>query len=296
MRVAVLGIGTMGAGIARSLLRAGIEVTAWNRTAQKARELSADGASVADTLQDAVRDADVVLTVLFDEQAVRVSAERFLPAMKDDAIWMQAATVGPDGMRRLAALAAEHSRLVVDAPVLGTRQPAEDGTLVVLVSGAQAPVDALAPVFDAIGSKTVPVGSRPGAASALKLSCNAWIATITAAAGQSIAMCAELGLDPSLFLRAIAGSPSDNGYLQTKGAMMLAGDFTPSFPVEGALKDVGLMIDAVGEQAPSARLLGQLHAAYLDATVSGHAEDDMAAVATSFGFALRPIADDDRSE
>jgi 3-hydroxyisobutyrate dehydrogenase len=109
-------------------------------------------------------------------------------------------------------------------------------------------------------------------------------------------MCAEFGLDPSLFLKAIGGSPSDNPYMQAKGAMMLTGDFTPSFPLEGALKDVGLMIDAVGEQAASARLLGQVHAAYLDASVSGHAEEDMAAVATSFGFAPRPVAKGEGSE
>jgi 3-hydroxyisobutyrate dehydrogenase len=282
MRVAVLGTGIMGAGMARSLLRAGIDVTVWNRHIDKAQPLAADGARVDESSSVAVRDADVVLTMPFDESAVREVAEQFLPAMPDAAIWMQCATVGPAGIRRLADLAAEHDRDIVDAPVVGTRKPAEDGTLAVLVSGAPALLERLVPVSDAIGSKTVNVGESLGAASGLKLACNAWVASITAGAAQSLALCSTLGVDPRLFLATIDGSASNTPYAQLKGGMMIESDFTPSFEVDGLVKDLGLMLAAVESTPMSPALLATLRETFGAAVDLGHGRDDIAAVITAF--------------
>ncbi|MDQ1598077.1 MAG: 3-hydroxyisobutyrate dehydrogenase [Microbacteriaceae bacterium] len=282
MRVAVLGTGTMGAGIVRSLLREGIDVTAWNRHLEKAVPLEAAGARIAPSPTEAVRDADVVLTMLFDEAAVSEQAAEFLGAMPDGAVWMQSATVGPAGIRRLAELAAASRVAIVDAPVVGTKKPAETGTLTVVVSGEQPLIERLRPVLDAIGSKTVNVGVEIGAASGLKLACNAWVASITAGAAQSIAMCEALGVDPALFTQTIAGGASDTPYLQLKGAMMIAGDFTPAFGVDGLLKDVGLMIDAIRDTSASDRLLIPLRDALASTSNSGHDKDDISAVVTSF--------------
>ncbi len=282
MNVAVIGIGTMGAGIARSLLRAGIEVTVWNRHTEKARPLEEDGATVAETSADAVQDADVVITILFDEDAVSAIADEFLPAMKSGAVWMQAATVGPAGMRRLAALAAPAGVIVVDTPMVGTKKPAEEGKLVVLASGDSDILDRLDPVFDAIGGKTVIVGDEVGKASALKLACNAWVASLTAATAQSIAICQSLGVDPALFLAAIDGGPTNAPYAQLKGGMMLEFDFTPSFGVDGLVKDLGLMIESVQPVGMPTRLLGALHELFVATAESGHESDDIAAVINAF--------------
>jgi 3-hydroxyisobutyrate dehydrogenase len=282
LRIAVLGIGIMGTGMVRSLLRNGHDVTVWNRHEEKAKPLAADGARVESSSAAAVADADVVLTMLFDEPAVSAIATEFLDSMMDGAIWMQCSTVGPAGIRRLEQLAIEHSVEMVDAPVVGTRKPAEDGTLVVLVSGDSDRIDRLDPVLDAIASKTVRVGSEIGAASGLKLACNAWVASLTVATAQSLAMCEAFGLDPKLFLSTIAGGPADTPYAQLKGAMMIEDDYTASFAVDGVLKDLALMVDAVDGTDVSVRLLLPLYEAFAAASASGHNKDDIAAVITSF--------------
>src|SRR5262245_32861404 len=130
--VAVLGTGIMGSGMARSMARAGLDVTVWNRSSDKARAV---GLPVADTPADAVRDADVVVTMLFDYDSVATVMAEALPAMRADAIWLQTSTVGIDESAGLAESAAKHGVPFVDAPVSGTRQPAENGQLTVLAAG-----------------------------------------------------------------------------------------------------------------------------------------------------------------
>jgi 3-hydroxyisobutyrate dehydrogenase len=282
LRIAVLGIGIMGTGMVRSLLRNGHDVTVWNRHEEKAKPLAADGARVESSSAAAVADADVVLTMLFDEPAVTAIATEFLDSMMDGAVWMQCSTVGPAGIRRLERLAIEHSVEMVDAPVVGTKKPAEDGTLVVLVSGDSDRIDRLDPVLDAIASKTVRVGSEIGAASGLKLACNAWVASLTVATAQSLGMCEVFGLDPRLFLSTIAGGPADTPYAQLKGAMMIEDDYTASFAVDGLLKDLALMVDAVDGTDLSVRLLVPLYEAFVASSASGYDKDDIAAVITSF--------------
>lgn len=282
MRIAVLGIGIMGTGMVRSLLRNGHDVTVWNRHEEKAKPLAAHGARVELSSAAAVADADVVITMLFDEPAISAIAPEFLDSMMDGAVWMQCSTVGPTGIRRLERLAIEHSVQMVDAPVVGTKKPAEDGTLVVLVSGDSDRIDRLDPVLSAIASKTVRVGSEIGAASGLKLACNAWVASLTVATAQSLAMCEAFGLDPKMFLSTISGGPTDTPYAQLKGAMMIERDYTPSFAVDGLLKDLALMVDAVDSTDVPVRLLLPLYEAFAASSASGHHKDDIAAVITSF--------------
>jgi 3-hydroxyisobutyrate dehydrogenase len=135
MTVCVLGTGLMGAGMARSLARAGLNVTAWNRDGAKSAPLAADGITVAEKPEDAVRDASVVLTMLFDTESVAEVMGRVLSSLAESAVWAQTSTVGLAGTAALARLAGEHGVGFVDAPVLGTRQPAEDGKLTVLAAG-----------------------------------------------------------------------------------------------------------------------------------------------------------------
>lgn len=270
----------MGAGMARAMKRAGLDVSAWNRTADKAKPLAEDGIDVADSVAAAVEGADVVLTMLFDTDAVFAVADELTGALRADAVWLQSATVGPDGIARIASQA-PHTALL-DAPVLGTKQPAQDGALVPLVSGEPALVDHVRPVLDAIGSKTVVAGTRLGDASALKLACNAWILSITAATGQSLALAAKLGIDAALFLRAIEGGSSDSPYAQLKGSAMLEGDFTASFGLDGGRKDLALIADAARGADVTTALLDGVRALFDAASAGGHGEDDLAAVYTAF--------------
>ena len=160
--VTVLGTGIMGAGMARNLVGAGLDVTVWNRSPDRASPLADAGARLATDAPGAVAGADVVVTMLFDADSVAEVMERALPAMPPDAVWVQTSTVGLEGTERLATLAARHDIAFLDAPVLGTKAPAEQGTLTVLVGGPPALRDAVTPVFDAIGSKTLWIGEQPG--------------------------------------------------------------------------------------------------------------------------------------
>jgi 3-hydroxyisobutyrate dehydrogenase len=281
MRVAVLGTGIMGAGMARSLLRAGHSVTVWNRTAARAEPLAADGATVAGTAAEAVAGAEVVLVMLFDTAAVLdvlAAASRHA----SDAVWLQASTVGQEGMLEVAALAAGRRIKLLDAPVMGTKGPAEQGTLVALVSGDETFVQAARPAIDAYSARVVYAGGSLGAASALKLVCNAWISSVNAAVGQSHALAQALGIEPGLFVEAISGGAADNQYLHMKSDMIAKGEFPPSFTLDGAVKDVELILAAARGAAVGDDVLAGLATAYRRAAEAGHGEQDMGAVYYAF--------------
>jgi len=281
-RVAVLGTGIMGAGMARSLARAGLDVAAWNRNAEKARPLADDGITVAEKPEEAVAGASVVITMLFDAPSVAAVMTGALDAMAEGAVWAQTSTVGIDGTAELAELARAHGVAFVDAPVMGTRQPAETGKLTVLAAGPTDLRATVAPVFDAIGAKTVWVGEEPGAAHKLKLVANAWVLSVVAGTAQSIALAEGLGLDPQLFLDTIAGGAMDAPYVQLKGRAMIAGDYPPAFALDGAFKDSGLIGDALRAAGADNRLMTAVNALFADAVAAGRDGEDMAAVAEVF--------------
>ncbi|HEY0246781.1 MAG TPA: NAD(P)-dependent oxidoreductase [Gryllotalpicola sp.] len=282
MRAAVLGTGVMGAGMVRSLRRADLEVNAWNRSRDKAEPLAGDGARVCGSAGEAVADADVVLLMLFDTEAVLAVMAEALPASRSDAVWVQCSTIGLDGTAQVADLARRHGAAFVDAPVLGTKQPAEQGSLVFLAAGAEDLRERVAPAFAAMGSKTIWVGDEPGRGSALKLVCNAFVGTLTAAVGQSVGLATQLGLDPQLFLDALDGGASDSPYVHVKGAMMLADEYPAAFALDGVRKDLGLIREAEVGSGTRTTLTEAVLACFDAAAGQGHGSDDMAAVVTAF--------------
>jgi 3-hydroxyisobutyrate dehydrogenase len=279
MNVALLGTGTMGTGMARSMRRAGLDVIVWNRTRAKAEPLAGEGISVADSVGEAVGHADAVLTMLFDADAVLAVADELLEALPPGAVWLQSATVGLDGIQRIAARAGDVAFL--DAPMLGTKQPAEEGKLVPIVSGETELVERVRPVLDAVGTRTVVAGKQIGEATALKLACNAWILSITAATAQSIALAKELGLDPAQFLEAIGGGLSDSQYAQLKGKAMIAGEHPPAFGLDGGRKDLALIAEAAASAGVDQALLDGVRQLFDAASAKGHGADDLSAVYTA---------------
>ncbi|PRY50024.1 3-hydroxyisobutyrate dehydrogenase [Geodermatophilus tzadiensis] len=242
LTVAVLGTGTMGAGMVSSLRRAGLPVRMWNRDPAKARALTDTGAEAFGTPAEAADGADVVLTMLIDADAVLDVVVQAAPAA--GTTWLQTSTVGVEGADRTVAAARELGLVLVDCPVLGTREPAAKGALTLLASGPEDARERLAPVFDALGSKTVWLGAA-GAGSRLKLACNSWLFMLTTGAAQAIALSRGLGVDPQRFLDAIAGGPVDSPYAHLKGGLMLSGEYPPSFALPGATKDARLIRDAL---------------------------------------------------
>lgn len=280
--VAVLGTGTMGAGMARSLLRAGHEVRVWNRNPDRAAPLAADGAVVADSPAAAVAGADAVIVMLYDADSVLDVLEQAAHSAGSETVWLQTATIGMPGAVAVADFAAQHDLKLLDVPVLGTKGPAEQGKLVLLAAGDPTLREVVRPVFDAIASRTVWAGDELGRGTALKLACNAWVASLTAAAAQSLALAGALGLDPTLFLEAIKGGGSDSAYAHLKGAQMLAGRYELSFALDGARKDVGLITAAAAAVGVPTVLLDGVAVAFDAAAAAGYGAQDIAAVFTAF--------------
>ena len=282
-RVAVLGTGIMGAGMARSLLRSGLGVVVWNRSPGRAAPLAADGAQVAGMAAEAVAGVDAVVTMLWDGGSVAEVMTAALPAAPEGVLWAQTSTVSlHDAGVRLPALARRYGARYVDAPVLGTRQPAEEGKLLVLAAAPGPLRDPVTPLFDAVAARTVWVSERPGDGTRLKLVANSWTGTIVAATAQAIALAQSLGLDPKLFLDAVRGGAVDTPILHLKGQAMIAGEFPPSFTVDGAVKDTGLIAAAMRESGTDATLMDAVACQFRKAADGGHGGEDMAAVYRAF--------------
>lgn len=279
MRVAVLGTGKMGAGMARSLLRSGLEVSVWNRSPGRAAPLAADGAMMAETAAEAVAAVDAAVTMLWDGDSVAEVMAEALPAAPEGVLWAQTSTVSlPDAGDRLPALAGRHGARYIDAPVLGTRQPAEEGKLLVLAAAPAQLRAPVAPLFDAIAARTVWVSERPGDGTRLKLVANSWVTTIVAATAQAIGCAQGLGLDPQVFLDTVKGGAVDVPYLHAKGQAMIAGQFPPAFGLDGAVKDTGLIAAAMRETGTDATLIDAVAQQFRKAADRGHGGEDMAAV------------------
>ncbi|HSS59392.1 MAG TPA: NAD(P)-dependent oxidoreductase [Solirubrobacteraceae bacterium] len=271
MRVAVLGTGIMGAPMARNLAAAGHDVRAWNRSPEKAQGL--DGVEPAETIADAVRSADVVVTMLSDGDAVDAVTDE---ALAGGAVLVQMSTIGPEATERVAEKAKAAGVPFVDAPVLGTKQPAEQGKLIVLASGPEDVRERLEPLFDALGAKTLWLGEA-GAGNRLKLVLNTWLLALTEGLAEAIALAEALDVDPQTFLDTIDGGPIGAPYANLKGKLMMDGEFPPSFPLELALKDARLALAAAQEKGLRLGALEAIVGQMARAVDAGHGRADMAA-------------------
>ena len=248
--VAMLGIGAMGHGMATSALRAGIRTIVWNRNPAATRGLANLGAEVAETAADAARQAAIVVTMVTDIDAV-ISIARdqgMLAAFPPDAIWVQMGTIGVAGIERVAELVdvERPDVTLLDAPVSGSRDPAEEGQLTIFASGPEQVRSRVAPLFDALGQRTIWVGPV-GAGSRVKLVNNTWVAFAAEAAASSVALARRLGLDTETVLEVLAGSPLVSTWQGAKLQRIAKDDFSVQFALSLALKDVRLALQAAGD-------------------------------------------------
>jgi 3-hydroxyisobutyrate dehydrogenase len=250
-RVALLGAGTMGAGMAQRMLDLGFPVNVWNRTPGPAAALAQRGATVRAKPTEAVADAEVVVTMLSNADAVADVMLRggTLDALPSDATWAQMGTIGVEAIERLAAEIARRRPHVVfvDAPVSGSREPARNGRLLILASGPDRSHDAVDAVFAALGQRTLWLG-RAGTASRLKLVLNAWLAFEIEAAAEASALAERLGVPYAALANAVTGGPLASATALSKLAKMEGGDYSADFSLEWALKDLDLALAASGAE------------------------------------------------
>jgi 3-hydroxyisobutyrate dehydrogenase len=248
--VAVLGIGVMGHGMAASALRAGIPTIVWNRRREATRDLVELGAEVAETAAGAARRAAIVLTMVTDADAV-ISIARdqgMLAALAPGAIWVQMSTIGVAGIDRVAALVGVERPdvMLLDAPVSGSKDPAEQGQLTIFASGPGEARSRVAALFDALGQRTIWVG-EVGAGTRLKLVNNTWLAFAAEAVSTSVALAQRLGLETQTVLDALGGGPLVSAWQAAKLQRIASGEYSAQFPLALALKDVHLALQAVGD-------------------------------------------------
>jgi 3-hydroxyisobutyrate dehydrogenase len=275
--LAFMGTGVMGLPMVRNLDQAGFAVRAYNRTMQRAGPLQDEGIAVFGEPAEAAEGCSVMVTMLSEGDAVLDVAAAALPATDGPETWIQMSTIGPAATERCEALADEYDVTFVDAPVVGTRAPAEQGTLTILASGPERSRPVAEPVFDAVGARTLWLGEA-GAGSRAKVMANAWVIGVVAALAETLSLGRALDLEPELLFEIIDGGPLDLPYARIKGAMMVAGSFDDvSFSLSLARKDAQLAIaaaDDAGLELPA--LKGALER-MLEAERRGHGDEDMAA-------------------
>ena len=282
--VAVLGIGAMGHGMAASALRAGIPTIVWDRRTEATRDLAELGAQVAGSAADAARRAAIVVTMVTDADAV-ISIARdqgMLAALAPGAIWAQMSTIGVAGIGRVAALArAERSDvMLLDAPVSGSRDPAERGELTIFASGPGEARQRVAALFGALGQRTIWAGEA-GAGTRLKLVNNTWLAFATEAVAASAALARQLGLETETVLDALSGSPLVSLWQAAKLQRIADGEFSAQFALSLALKDVHLALQAAGDSRFAA--LACLADEWQRAVDQGLGEQDLTVVTRAIG-------------
>ena len=276
--VTVLGAGIMGSAMTRNLVAAGVKTRVWDRSSAATAPLAAAGAVVASSAREAVQDADVVITMLPTADAAEsvVFDEGVADAFADGAVWAQMGTVGVEATVRFGErLAAQRPGvLFVDAPVSGSKGPAEQGQLLILASGPAAAADRLDPVFAILGRKTVWLG-QAGQGSRVKLAVNAYMSILIEGVAETLELADRFGIGHQQLADAIEGGPLDAPIADAKLHKMDRGDYAPEFPLEWALKAVDLAIGAAGGEAPP--LLAALSSQWHAAVAAGHGRQDISA-------------------
>ena len=247
---AFLGLGTMGRAMATSALRAGIPTVVWNREPEATRDLAELGADVAETAAEAARGAEIVVTMVTNADAV-ISIARdqgMLAALAPGTIWIQMSTIGVEGIERVAALvdAERPDVILLDAPVSGSKVPAEQGQLTIFASGPEEARSRVGPLFEALGERTIWVGAV-GAGSRLKLVNNTWLAFTSEAVVSSIALARRLGLGTETVTGALDGGPLVSPWQAAKLQRIAKGDYSTQFGLSLALKDVHLALQAADD-------------------------------------------------
>ena len=271
--IAFLGVGLMGAPMVRNLLDAGYPMTLWNRTGSKC-EPFADEAIIAGTPEDAVRDADIVITMLENGDVVEdvMVAQGGIAALKAGAVYIDMSSVQPSLARRHAALAQEQGVGYVDAPVSGGTVGAEQATLSIMAGGADADVERVRPVFEALG-KCTPIGPV-GAGQLAKLANQAIVGITIGAVSEALLLAAKGGADPAAVREALMGGFAGSRILELHGQRMIDRDFSPGAPARIQLKDLRMILDEARSEGLTLPLSQQVHNEYQSLIANGHSDVD----------------------
>jgi 3-hydroxyisobutyrate dehydrogenase len=281
MKISLLGTGLMGRGMVHSLLRGGHEVRAWNRTRAKAEEAVGDPSKVASTPVDAARGADVVLSMLSDPAALAAvyeGPEGALEGLRRGAVVIDSSTVNPPTIQRLAAGVEAKGAKLLDAPVFGSKNEAENGGLGFMVGGDAEVFEKMKPLLAGCLGKSATHMGPQGAGSAAKLVWNLVVSVHLEAVLEGLALAAKAGLDPGMMFDVLMTGRAKCGIAEMKGPPLLKGDFTPFFSLKLMDKDLRLALetaDALRVPMPALAAAKQVFTACMG---NGQAEEDFSTI------------------
>ena len=280
MKIGFIGLGHMGSPIARNLIKAGHELSVYNRTRSKAEGL---GAQVANTPADAAREAEVVITMLADDDAVKevvFGADGLANTLRPGAIHVSMSTISVALSQQLAAEHAEHKQGYVAAPVFGRPQAAEEAKLFVVVAGKPEAVKKCEPLFSAIGQRTFPMGDDPVKANVVKLSGNFMIASVIECLGEALALVRKYNVDPEKYLEMLTSTLFAAPVYKTYGDLIVNEKFEPAgFRLKLGLKDVRLAMAAAEAQAVPMPVASVIRDHALEGIANGMADKDWSSLA-----------------
>ena len=280
LHVGFLGLGTMGAAMAENLAKAGFPITVWNRTPAKVEPLLRLGAKPGKSPAHVAAAADVVITMVSqpaDVEAVVLGPDGALEGLRAGSVLIDMSTVSPATSRKLVGAVTTKQAEFLDAPVVGSKGPAIEGALVILVGGLPTTLERCRPVLDAMG-KTIIHAGGVGAGSALKLATNLMLAHLMAGFAEGLLLVERAGLEPKRYLEVLEASTFRSPWYQTKGAGMIKREFSPHFALKHMYKDlrlVGELSVDVKAALPVTKAIEQLFAA---SDASGKRELDYSAI------------------
>ncbi|HTR36387.1 MAG TPA: NAD(P)-dependent oxidoreductase [Bryobacteraceae bacterium] len=282
MNVAFLGLGKMGIGMARNLLRAGHSVAVYNRTREKAEALAADGARVADSPASACRDAEIIMTMVADDAALEqvvFGNDGIVAAMKPGAVHLSHSTISTVLARRLTAEHVQRRQGYLSVPVFGRPDAAEAKRLLVVAAGPEELIERCRPVFDAIGRQTFVVGREPWQANTAKVCGNFIVISVVEALAEAFATLRKAGVDPKIFLE-IMNTLLGSAVIANYGRVIAEEKFEPAgFALRLGLKDVRLALAAAEECESPMPLASLVHDHLLAALAQGQGDLDWSSVA-----------------
>jgi 3-hydroxyisobutyrate dehydrogenase len=280
MKVAFLGLGIMGAGMAGRLVSAGFDVSVWNRSAAKAEPLREAGAHIAATPAQAAQGAQIVVAMLADDTVSRevwTGAQGALPAMASGAVMVESSTLTGPWVRELASLAAERGVAFVEAPVTGSRDQAAQGTLRFLLGGEDAAIAAARPALDAMGSATVHLGPA-GSAATMKLANNFLCGLQVAGLAEAIALLEKSRLDVEQAFTILAEGAPGSPLVKAVGRRMLDKAYTPHFLVPLMAKDLAYAQATLADVGITSAMAKAAQQRFIEADEAGQSDRDISAV------------------
>ncbi|MCE5200040.1 MAG: NAD(P)-dependent oxidoreductase [Armatimonadota bacterium] len=245
-KIGFIGLGIMGQGMATNLIRAGFDVTLYNRTMSRAEELAAEGASVANTPAEAAQGADVVITMLADPPAIHeviLGPDGVVEGLKQGAVLVDCTTVDPATTAETLKAVTAKGAAFVDSPVTGSKEGATNGELVLLAGGDAAIIDGIRDVLCTFSKKIIHAGPV-GSGTALKLSFNLMVSHMIVALSESMVLGVSAGLKPEVILEAIMAGTIQSPYYEWKGGAIMDRDFTTNFSTKLMHKDLTMMMSA----------------------------------------------------